>query len=202
MSFATGLKTIVVATDLTAGQKQLWNMRANWREPMARGLCWLMALTRWIMPRWTRFRGEVLTELTEQARAALDELSGDLLREGIHSHSEIRQGAVAQMLVDVARQYEAGLIVIGTKGTQGAGPVWWAPLPSNWYGWRRARFWRWPRIGMPASSVPRREARCCWRWSATRRHRPRWPRPTRWPRPFSARCLCCMRADLPRLRPF
>ena len=50
-------------------------------------------------------------------------LAGDLLREGIHSHSEIRQGAVAQMLVDVARQYDAGLIVIGTKGLQGAGPV-------------------------------------------------------------------------------
>jgi nucleotide-binding universal stress UspA family protein len=27
------------------------------------------------------------------------------------------------MLVDVARQYEAGLIVVGTKGMQGAGPV-------------------------------------------------------------------------------
>ena len=27
------------------------------------------------------------------------------------------------MLVDVARQYQAGLIVIGTKGMQGAGPV-------------------------------------------------------------------------------
>ena len=50
-------------------------------------------------------------------------MAGDLLREGIPSHSEIRQGAVAQMLVDVARQYEAGLIVIGTKGMQGAGPV-------------------------------------------------------------------------------
>jgi nucleotide-binding universal stress UspA family protein len=30
---------------------------------------------------------------------------------------------VAQMLVDVARQYQAGLIVIGTEGRQGAGPV-------------------------------------------------------------------------------
>jgi nucleotide-binding universal stress UspA family protein len=50
-------------------------------------------------------------------------MSDDLIREGIHSHSEIRQGAVAQMLVDVARQYEAGLIVIGTEGKQGAGPV-------------------------------------------------------------------------------
>ena len=50
-------------------------------------------------------------------------MAADLIREGIHSHSEIRQGAVAQMLVDVARQYEAGLIVIGTEGKQGAGPV-------------------------------------------------------------------------------
>jgi nucleotide-binding universal stress UspA family protein len=67
--------------------------------------------------------GQVLKGLTEQARVALEELAGDLLREGIHSHSEIRQGAVAQMLVDVARQYEAGLIVIGTQGMQGAGSV-------------------------------------------------------------------------------
>jgi nucleotide-binding universal stress UspA family protein len=50
-------------------------------------------------------------------------MTADLIREGIHSHSEIRQGAVAQMLVDVARQYDAGLIVIGTEGRQGAGPV-------------------------------------------------------------------------------
>jgi len=67
--------------------------------------------------------GRMRKGLSEQARAALDELAGDLLREGIPSHSEIRQGVVAQMLVDVARQYEAGLIVIGTKGMSGAGPV-------------------------------------------------------------------------------
>ena len=56
-------------------------------------------------------------------RAALEKLAGDLLREGIPSHSEVRQGAVAGMLVDVARQYVAGLIVIGTHGMQGAGAV-------------------------------------------------------------------------------
>jgi nucleotide-binding universal stress UspA family protein len=67
--------------------------------------------------------GLVLTGLTEGARAVLDKLTGELLREGIHSHSEVRQGAVAQMLLDVARQYQAGLIVIGTKGMEGAGPV-------------------------------------------------------------------------------
>jgi len=53
----------------------------------------------------------------------LDQLAGELIREGIYSHSEVRQGAVAEMLVDVARQYGAGLIVIGTKGMEGAGPV-------------------------------------------------------------------------------
>jgi len=61
--------------------------------------------------------------MPEEARAVLDKMSEDLSRDGIHSHSEIRQGAVAQMLVDVARQYEAGLIVIGTEGCEGAGPV-------------------------------------------------------------------------------
>jgi nucleotide-binding universal stress UspA family protein len=67
--------------------------------------------------------GRVLTGLPEETRTVLESLSADLLREGIHSHSEFRQGAVAQMLLDVARQYEAGLIVIGTKGLDGAGPV-------------------------------------------------------------------------------
>ena len=70
-----------------------------------------------------RFPAASLSHLTEEARKVLDKLAGDLLREGIHSHSEMRQGTVAEMLVDVARQYEAGLIVIGTKGMEGAGPV-------------------------------------------------------------------------------
>jgi len=110
--------------------------------------------------------------LTEQARSVLDKLSGDLLLEGIHSHSEIRQGAVAQMLLDVVRQYEAGLIVIGTKGMEGAGPVIVAPSPRNWSGLPPVQCWRWPRIGMPARFAPLRAGRCCWPWSATkRRHR-------------------------------
>jgi hypothetical protein len=65
----------------------------------------------------------VWQKLSDQARAALDEMSADLQREGIHSHSEIRQGAVVDMLIEVAKQYQAGLIVIGTKGRQGAGPI-------------------------------------------------------------------------------
>jgi nucleotide-binding universal stress UspA family protein len=120
--FCIGMKTIVVATDLN-GQSEaaLEYARKLAGQIMARGLFWRTGLTRWITRRWTRFRGGCCKELTEEAREALDKLAGDLLQEGIHSHSEIRQGAVAQMLVDVARQYEAGLIVIGTKGMQGAG---------------------------------------------------------------------------------
>jgi nucleotide-binding universal stress UspA family protein len=65
----------------------------------------------------------VRTGLSEGAREVLDKLTSDLLLEGIHSHSEIRQGAVAQLILDVTRQYQADLIVIGTKGMKGAGPV-------------------------------------------------------------------------------
>jgi nucleotide-binding universal stress UspA family protein len=67
--------------------------------------------------------GRILRGMPEQAREVLDQMVADLIREGIHSHSEVRQGEVVQMLLDVARQYQAGLIVVGTKGKQGAGPV-------------------------------------------------------------------------------
>jgi nucleotide-binding universal stress UspA family protein len=123
MSFATGLKTIVVATDLEGRSeaaleyaRKLANAYGS-RIVLAHGLDPVEYAAVDSVP------GRVLQGLTEQAREALEKLAGDLMREGIHSHSEIRQGAVAQMLVEVARQYEAGLIVIGTKGIQGAGAV-------------------------------------------------------------------------------
>jgi nucleotide-binding universal stress UspA family protein len=123
MSFATGLKTIVVATDLEGRSEAALEYARKLagaygaRIVLAHGLDPVEYAAVDAVP------GRVLKGLTEQARAALDKLSADLIREGIHSHSEVRQGAVAQMLVDVARQYEAGLIVIGTKGIQGAGAV-------------------------------------------------------------------------------
>jgi nucleotide-binding universal stress UspA family protein len=123
MSFAAGLKTIVVATDLNgqseAALEYARKLATNYgaRIVLAHGLDPLEYAAVDAVP------GRVRTGLTETAREVLDKLAGDLLREGIHSHSEIRQGAVAQMLVDVARQYEAGLIVVGTKGMEGAGPV-------------------------------------------------------------------------------
>jgi nucleotide-binding universal stress UspA family protein len=123
MSFATGLKTIVVATDLDgrsdAALEYVRKLATAYgaRIVLAHGLDPLDYAAVDAVP------GGVLKGMTDRAVAALDRLANDLLREGIHSHSEIRQGAVAQMLVDVARQYGAGLIVIGTKGIEGAGPV-------------------------------------------------------------------------------
>jgi nucleotide-binding universal stress UspA family protein len=123
MSFASGLKTIVVATDLDgradAALEYARKLAVAYgaRIVLAHGLDPMDYASVAAVP------GKVLRSLTEDARAALDEMSAQLVREGIHSHSEIRQGEVAQMLVDVARQYEAGLIVIGTEGKQGAGPI-------------------------------------------------------------------------------
>ena len=123
MSFASGLKTIVVATDLDGRADAALEyarklaLAYGARIVLAHGLDPLDYASVAAVP------GKVLRSLTEEARATLDQMSADLVREGIHSHSEIHQGEVAQMLVDVARQYEAGLIVIGTEGRQGAGPV-------------------------------------------------------------------------------
>ena len=123
MSFATGMKTIVVATDLN-GQPEA---ALEYARKLAAGYGARIVLAHGLDPvdyaAVDTVPGRVLKGLTEEARAALEKLAGDLLREGIPSHSEVRQGAVAGMLVDVARQYVAGLIVIGTHGMQGAGAV-------------------------------------------------------------------------------
>jgi nucleotide-binding universal stress UspA family protein len=122
MSFA-GMKTIVVATDLS-GQSEA---ALEYARKLAGAYGARIVLAHGVDPldyaAVDSVPGRVLKGLSEEARTALDALAGELLREGIPSHSEIRQGAVAQMLLDVARQYEAGLIVVGTKGIEGAGPV-------------------------------------------------------------------------------
>jgi nucleotide-binding universal stress UspA family protein len=123
MSFASGLKTIVVATELTGRSEAA----LEYARKLAAAYGARIVLAHGIDPmeyaEVDSVPGRVLKLLPEEARAVLDKLSGELLREGIPSHSELRQGAVAQMLLDVVRQYQAGLIVIGTKGMEGAGPV-------------------------------------------------------------------------------
>ena len=123
MSLTDGLKTIVVATDLH-GQCEA---ALEYASKLARAYGARIVLAHGADPldyaAVETLPGRLRDKLSEPAREVLGKLSADLLREGIHSHSEIRQGAVAEMLVAVARQYDAGLIVIGTKGSEGIGPV-------------------------------------------------------------------------------
>ena len=123
MSFAHGLETIVVATELSGCSEAA----LEYARKLAAAYGARIVLAHGIDPmeyaNVDALPDPVLSELTGKAREVLDRLSAGLLREGIPSHSELRQGAVAQMLLDVARQYQAGLIVIGTKGMEGAGPV-------------------------------------------------------------------------------
>ena len=123
MSFAERMKTIVVATDLDGGSEAALEYARKLagaygaRVVLAHGIDPLDYAAVESVP------GRILREMPEQAREVLDQMVADLVREGIHSHSEVRQGAVVEMLLDVAKQYDAGLIVVGTKGRHGAGPL-------------------------------------------------------------------------------
>lgn len=123
MSFAEDIKTIVVATDLDgrSGTALEYARRLalayGSRIVLAHGLDPLdYAAVQGVS-------GAAIEQLDVRARAALAKMAGELMGEGIPSHSEVRQGAVVQMLLEVARQYGAGLIVVGTEGRHGAGPV-------------------------------------------------------------------------------
>jgi nucleotide-binding universal stress UspA family protein len=123
VSFGEGLKTIVVATELGSRSESA----LDYARKLASAYGSRIVLAHGIDPvdyaAVDAVPGRVLRGLTEEARTALNEMAADLIQEGIHSHSEIRQGAVAQMLVDVVRQYQAGLIVVGTRGNHGVGPL-------------------------------------------------------------------------------
>jgi len=123
MSFAEKLKTIVVATDLEGRSEAA----LEYARKLASAYGARIVLAHGIDPLEyadvESVPGRIRRRMPGQAREALDEMVADLLREGIHSHSEVRQGAVVQMLLEVAGQYDAGLIVVGTRGNQGAGPI-------------------------------------------------------------------------------
>jgi nucleotide-binding universal stress UspA family protein len=123
MSFADGLKTIVVATDLEGHSEAALEYARKLASAYGARIILAHGSDPLEYAVVDEVPGRVWQGLSAQARAALDEMAADLIQEGIHSHSEIRQGTVVGMLVDVARQYQAGLIVVGTKGRQGAGPI-------------------------------------------------------------------------------
>lgn len=123
MSFRQGLKTIVVATDLESHSEAAFEYARKLAVNYEARIVLAYSMDPMDYATTDHIPGRVLRTLPEETRSALDGLACRLLAESIPTHSEIRQGAVAQMLLDVARQYEAGLIVIGTRGGDGIGPL-------------------------------------------------------------------------------
>ena len=123
MSIRNGLKTIVVATTLDGGS----DGALEYARKLAGAYGARIVLAHGLDPveyaAVEGVPGRVMTKLPEEAQATLERMAADLLQAGIPSHSEVRQGEVTEMLVRVAKQYDAGLILVGTKGRYGAGPV-------------------------------------------------------------------------------
>lgn len=116
-------ETIVVATDLTEtscaaveyGRKLAASSKA--RLVLAHGIDPLAYADIKGLP------DPIVAELTEKAKAELNKLNEEFLSKGIRSHSEVRQGTVVELLLDVMKQYEASLLIIGTKSTAAAGAL-------------------------------------------------------------------------------
>jgi nucleotide-binding universal stress UspA family protein len=123
MSFTVNMKTIVVATDLEGRSEAALEYARKLAGAYGARIVLAHGLDPMDYAAVETVPGKILRRMPEQARSVLDEMVADLVREGIHSHSEVRQGAVVDMLLDVIRQYKAGLVVVGTRGGQGAGPV-------------------------------------------------------------------------------
>jgi nucleotide-binding universal stress UspA family protein len=120
---ALNFQTIVVATDLT----QASSAALDYARLVARTYQARVVLAHVIDPMaYASVAGvprSVLDQLTAAARIELERISGELLAAGIPSHSEIRQGVVAELLLQVIHQNKADLLILGTKGDAGAGPV-------------------------------------------------------------------------------
>jgi nucleotide-binding universal stress UspA family protein len=123
MGFENGLKTIVVATDLEEGSEAALEYARKLAAHYQARIVLAHSMDPMDFAPLAGVPGRVLRRLPEEAREALDRMACSLLEEAIPIHSEVRQGTVAQMLIEVARQYEAGLIVIGTRGQDGIGPL-------------------------------------------------------------------------------
>lgn len=123
MGFQNGLKTIVVAVNQDAEQEAALEYASKLSARYGSRIVLAHSLDPMEYATVEGVPGRVLRRMNDEARAALDKIACKLLEEKISTHSEIRQAAVAQMLIDVARQFEAGLIIIGTRGMNGVGPL-------------------------------------------------------------------------------
>jgi nucleotide-binding universal stress UspA family protein len=121
MSFENGLKTIVVAASLEGSSQAA----LEYATKLATAYDARLILAHGVDPVAYAAVGELNPKLraglSEDASAALGKLATELNKEGIRIHTEFHQGEIAQMLLRVAAQYEADLIVIGTDGLSGAG---------------------------------------------------------------------------------
>jgi nucleotide-binding universal stress UspA family protein len=123
MGFQNGLKTIVVAINPDAEKEGALEYARKLSAHYGSRIVLAHSMDPMEYATVEGVPGRVLRKMNDEARSALDKIACKLLEEKISTHSEIRQGAVAQVLVDVARQFEAGLIVIGTRGMGGVGPL-------------------------------------------------------------------------------
>ena len=114
-------RTIVIATDLTEASSPA----LEYGREMAKAYGAKVILTHVIDPlEYANLEDappKVLKEMTAAARAEIEKRTEEFLAAGIPSHSEVRQGLVTQLLLQVVNQYHADLLVLGTKGEQGAG---------------------------------------------------------------------------------
>jgi nucleotide-binding universal stress UspA family protein len=123
VGFENGLKTIVLATDLDGRCDSALEYARKIAIAYGARIVLAYSLDPMDYAAVDTVPGRILRRMPQEARSVLDRMTAELMQKGIHSHSEILQGTVAEMLVEVARRFDANLIVIGTEGRQGAGPV-------------------------------------------------------------------------------
>jgi nucleotide-binding universal stress UspA family protein len=116
-------KTIVVATDLTGTSEAAVALGRQ----LATAFHSRVVLAHGLDPiDYANVKGvpkPIASDLCAEAQKALDELGRQFLSEGIPSNSVIRQETVTRLLLDIIRQHSAGLVVLGTRGASGAGPL-------------------------------------------------------------------------------
>ncbi len=116
-------ETIVVATDLTETSSAAVEYGRKLAVSSGARLVLAHGIDPLVYADITGLPASVFSELTEKAQAEIEKLNKEMLSKGIRSHSEIRQGTVVNLLLDVVKQYRAGLLIVGTRGMAGAGPV-------------------------------------------------------------------------------
>ena len=117
------LKTIVVATDLSHTS----SAALQYARLLASAYGAQVVLAHVIDPvsyaNFTDIPSHLLDEMTVSARAEMRRLADQFLAAGIPSHSEVRQGVVTNLLLQVIEQHKADLVVLGTRGAKGLGPM-------------------------------------------------------------------------------